>query len=116
MRLLHTVLAIIFAILAISFAVSNRTVVPVSLWPLPFEWPMPVAMVGFIGVIFGFLLGGIAAWISAGASRRRARAAEYKSRNQEREIKRLQADVRQADEDKNASVEEDHATALPENK
>lgn len=113
MRLLHTVLAVIFAVVAISFAVSNRAVVPMSLWPLPFEWPMPVAMVGFVGVIIGFVLGGIAAWIGAGSSRRRARQAEYKNRNQEREITRLEARTREAEDAKAAALGSQENAALP---
>lgn len=114
MRLLHTLLAVIFALLAISFAVSNRAVVPVSLWPLPFEWPIPVAVVGFIGVVIGFVLGGIAAWIGAGSSRRRARAAEYKSRNQEREINRLEAAAQKEQSEKETLAGKEQKSALPD--
>lgn len=114
MRLFNIVLAFMFAILAISFAVSNRDIVPVSLWPLPFEWPMPVAMVGFLALLVGFILGGIAAWIGAGTSRSRARAAERKTREQAREISKLEEVAHKQDASENASIPADKKPALPD--
>lgn len=93
MRLINWIVTVPVALLAISFAASNRDVVDVSLWPLPFEIPLPVAAIGFIGVFLGFILGGIASWLSAGRTRSRARKAERRANEQAREIQTLEKKV-----------------------
>jgi uncharacterized integral membrane protein len=61
------------ALILIVFAVNNRYLVDVSLWPLDFivRWPLFVFV--YIGVIAGFLAGAIVAWASAAQCHRHAR-------------------------------------------
>jgi uncharacterized integral membrane protein len=72
LRTLNAFLGIVFAVLVILFAVSNRTVVDITLWPFPFQATMGVYAVVLLAVLVGFLAGLIAAWFAA-APRRRER-------------------------------------------
>ncbi len=70
MRTLNTVLAVVFALLVILFAVSNRTDVDITLWPFPFQATMGVYAVVLLAVLIGILCGMIATWLMQGANRR----------------------------------------------
>jgi uncharacterized integral membrane protein len=61
------------ALILIVFAVNNRHLVDVSLWPLDFivRWPLFVFV--YIGVIAGFLAGAVVAWASSAQRHRRTR-------------------------------------------
>ena len=65
--------ALPIAIVAASFAVSNRAGVTVALFPLPVTLDVPLYSVGFAAAILGFLAGGLVAWLSGHRWRRRAR-------------------------------------------
>ncbi len=73
MRTLNTVIAIVFAVLVILFAVSNRTEVDITLWPFPFQATLGVYAVVLIAVLIGFLCGMIATWFAHGTHRRERR-------------------------------------------
>ena len=70
MRTLNSVLAVVFALLVILFAVSNRTEVDITLWPFPFQATMGVYAVVLIAVLVGFLCGMIATWLMQAPHRR----------------------------------------------
>ncbi|WP_207482114.1 lipopolysaccharide assembly protein LapA domain-containing protein [Arenibaculum pallidiluteum] len=80
MRILSWLVAIPVALVAISFALSNRDLVTLSLWPLPFTLDLPVYLVGLAGILVGFVAGGLVAWLgqhgSRSAARRERRRAE----------------------------------------
>lgn len=79
MRYLSWVVTVPLVLVVVSFAVSNRDGVPLTLWPLPGGIELPVFLVGLLGVVIGFLAGGVVAWLSGrrhrGAARREARRA-----------------------------------------
>jgi lipopolysaccharide assembly protein A len=54
------------------FAVSNRAVLTLRLWPLPYEIDMPVYALVLGAGFVGFLAGATVAWIAGARSRRRA--------------------------------------------
>jgi uncharacterized integral membrane protein len=72
LRILNTVLAFVFALLAILFAVSNRAEVDITLWPFPFQATMGLWLAILLALVLGILIGLIAAWLAA-APRRRER-------------------------------------------
>ena len=72
MRTLNAFLGIVFAVVVILFAVSNRMQVDIAVWPFPFQATLPVYAVVLVAVLVGFLAGLIAAWFAA-APRRRER-------------------------------------------
>jgi uncharacterized integral membrane protein len=71
-RTLNSILATIFAVLVLLFAVSNLDPVNISIWPFPFQATLGVYAVVLIALLIGFLAGLIAAWF-AGSGRRRER-------------------------------------------
>ena len=46
-----------FTLVLIIFATSNRGVVAVSLWPLPYEVMMPLYVIIFVPLVVGFFAG-----------------------------------------------------------
>jgi uncharacterized integral membrane protein len=86
-KLLRTLLALLGAILIVTFAVANRGPVEVSFWPLPFTNTLPLYTVLLLGMALGVALGGIATWLSGHSRRvayrdvrRRISGLEYRER------------------------------------
>ncbi len=59
MRIFTLAAFIIFTAFCTIIAVSNRTVVSVSLHPLPFAWDMPLYLMLFFGIFIGLTAGAI---------------------------------------------------------
>jgi lipopolysaccharide assembly protein A len=91
MKLLFWLVALPLIIVAALFAVANREPVTISLWPLadPFEVPLFIALIATL--YGGVVLGGFVAWVSAGRSRRRARAEAKRATALERDNAALKA-------------------------
>ncbi len=105
MRLLYWLITAPLLIFAISFAVSNRDNVSLSLWPLPFEITVPVAVVGLVGMLVGAIIGMIIAWAGGGKSRSRARAAEHTANVKAREVANLNEELRRTKEDQTDAID-----------
>lgn len=86
MRYLSWIITIPLALLVVSFAVSNRGMVELTLWPLPFQAWAPIYLVGLLALAVGFLAGGLVAWLAG--HRHRANA-----RRQTRRAERLEQDL-----------------------
>lgn len=73
MKRLRWLITAPLALILIVFAVNNRHLVDVSLWPLGFivRWPLFVFV--YIGVVAGFLAGAMIAWVSTAQRHRHAR-------------------------------------------
>ena len=73
MRILSWAIGLVLALVIILFAVSNRQVVELALWPLqgtvPVRLFIPILAFSFLA----FLLGGFIAWLSNSSWRRLAR-------------------------------------------
>jgi uncharacterized integral membrane protein len=76
--LLRGLLAILGAVVLVAFAVGNRGLVSVSLWPTPFALELPLWVVLMLGLFAGAVLGGLASWL--GGWRRRAEAGRWRRR------------------------------------
>ncbi len=63
------------ALLVILFALMNRQEVVLSLWPLPYEKPLPLFFLTLLSVVIGFFIGALATWLSGGTTRQKLRAA-----------------------------------------
>jgi uncharacterized integral membrane protein len=70
---LHWLITVPLALFLIVFAVNNRHLVDVSLWPLDFIVRWPLFIFVYIGVVAGFLAGAVIAWASAAQRHRRTR-------------------------------------------
>jgi uncharacterized integral membrane protein len=72
-RIVNSVIAIVVALVVVLFAVSNRTEVDITLWPLPYQVTVGTYAVVLLAVLVGFVAGLIAAWMAGGAARRERR-------------------------------------------
>ena len=88
-RLMVWLVAIPAGVIVAFFAIANRHVVTVDMWPLPYSVSLPLFLVLIGTVIFGFLLGTFVHWIIAGRLRLRAGRAERRAEAAERELERL---------------------------
>jgi len=70
LRTLNTILAVLVGLIVVLFAVSNRTEVEITLWPLPFQASLGLYAVVLLAVLIGFVAGLIAAWLAGGRVRR----------------------------------------------
>ncbi len=87
MKRVSWILTIPLALVLVAFAIANRQSVTVDLWPLQLAvGPLPF-FAWFLGAVFvGILAGGMAVWLTGGKVRRRARAAERRARELERDL------------------------------
>jgi uncharacterized integral membrane protein len=74
MKIIATIALAPVTAACVLFAISNRSVLTLRLWPLPYEIDMPVYAIVLGAGLIGFLIGATVAWI-AGARGRRARMA-----------------------------------------
>ncbi len=84
MKFVARILLGVVAVVAVVFALANRDVVTVNLWPLPFDKPMPLYIAILGAVALGLILGAAASWPARERMRRRARAGERRAAALER--------------------------------
>lgn len=77
---------VLVGVLAILFAASNREVVDLTLWPLPFSLPAPVYAIALTSVAVGVVWGGLIGWFAAVRARRRARQESRRADNLEADM------------------------------
>ena len=71
MRMVYWAVTAVAALVCSLFAVSNRDIVALGLWPLPFAIDAPLYLLVFMVLLIGFVVGALAVWIG-GRQRRRA--------------------------------------------
>jgi hypothetical protein len=91
MRFLFWLVALPLLFIAAFFAISNREIVTVDLWPFAGTVSVPLyfALVGALFVGFGF--GALVAWWGGRHARGRARAEGHRAERLQQEVDRLQA-------------------------
>ena len=89
MRFLAWLITVPLAVIAVSFAVSNRDLVTFGLWPLPQELVLPRFLAVLVPLALGVLIGGLIAWASSGRHRRLARQRGYRLEQLNAEVRRL---------------------------
>ncbi len=89
MKLLVRVLFILFILIGVLIAISNRQPVELTLWPLPHLVVMPVYLLVIGVLLLGVLAGLGMGWWAGRHHRRRAREASGEAVRLEREIQRL---------------------------
>lgn len=97
-KIVTAVIVVPLAIVIVAFALANRQVVTVSFDPFSSASPayaasLPLFVLIFVLVIFGVVIGGIAAWLRQAAWRRTARRldADVRTLHQELEAMRRRA-------------------------
>lgn len=89
MKLLVRGLFILFIVVGVLIAVSNRQPVELALWPLPHLVVMPVYLLMIGMLLLGILAGLGMGWWAGRHHRRRAREASGEAARLEREVQRL---------------------------
>jgi len=90
MRRLSWIITVPLMVIAVVFAVVNRQLAEVNLWPFDIQLQAPLFLVVLLSIFVGFILGGIATWFAATHRRRRARGDRARLRNLEHEVENLQ--------------------------
>ena len=90
MKYFSWILTVPVAIVAVVFSITNREPAALNLWPLGITLEVPLFILVLGSGLVGLILGGMITWLSAGRVRRRARKAEYRASDAEREVQDLQ--------------------------
>jgi uncharacterized integral membrane protein len=85
-KYLSWILTVPLAIVAVVFAISNRAAATLNLWPFGISVEAPLFILVLGSALVGLIAGGFIAWLSAGATRRRRRAAIHRAEAAEREL------------------------------
>src|SRR4051812_13451617 len=85
MKLLFWIFGVPLLVIAAFFAVANRELVTVSLWPLAEPMAMPLFIAIVAPLYAGVLIGALAAWWSGRRARSRARSEARRADALERE-------------------------------
>ncbi len=72
-KIVRLLLGLIGLVVIVSFAVSNREMVTMALWPLPETYEVQLFWVFLFGLVVGAVLGGLGAWLGGMRKRRAAR-------------------------------------------
>ena len=93
-KLVSWIAMVAVGLLVILFAISNRTLVNLDLWPLPVPGVTVPHYVPVLAAAFsGFVGGAIVAWFSAGKVRRKARTASKKASGLEKNLDKLKKQI-----------------------
>lgn len=93
MRLITTLIAIAVAIAVVLFAISNRAVVTLELWPLPYSVDVGVYAAVLIAILVGFVGGAAAMWLAGGAKRRELRRTRRRVKDLEHSLAQAKTDT-----------------------
>ena len=91
MKFIFWIVGFPLLLLAAIFAVANRETVTISLWPFAETIDVPLYLAIVLPLYLGILVGGVAAWFSGHAIRKRARAQARRIAALERENEALKA-------------------------
>ncbi|WP_044564180.1 lipopolysaccharide assembly LapA domain-containing protein [Azospirillum sp. B4] len=86
MRYLSWIVSIPLALVAISFAVTNREPVTLGLWPLDAVLTVPSFALVLVSLVVGFAVGGLVSWVSAGKHRRAVRKERARADQLQRDL------------------------------
>jgi lipopolysaccharide assembly protein A len=84
---------IVIAAVVSLFAASNREIVSLGLWPLPFLAQTPLYLVVLVALFFGFATGVVAGWVKGYDRRRQLRACRRQNEALARELAATQAEI-----------------------
>jgi uncharacterized integral membrane protein len=92
MRSLFRLAMLVVAIVLVVFAVSNRGMIALGLWPLPDVVELPLYLIILGCLLVGFLAGELAAWVSGRHWRREVRRSARRIATLERELDTVRAE------------------------
>lgn len=89
MKRFSWILTLPLIVVAAIFAIANREPITLDLWPFEASPRLPLFVILLACLVFGLVVGGLATWLSAAPTRRRARQARQRVAELEREVARL---------------------------
>ena len=89
--MLFLIIALLFCVPLVLFALSNTQIVQLGLWPTDYSIQVYLSLAILAAMAIAFLLGALVVWFSVLAQRRRARRAERTVRLLESELDGLKA-------------------------
>ncbi len=95
LKILSWLVFIPFAIVVVTFAVSNRGPLAVNFWPLPFSQEIPLYLLSLGTLAFGFFFGAMLTWLSVAKWRVVAMSRKKDTEYAKAEVERLQAKIKQ---------------------
>jgi hypothetical protein len=93
-RAVHWFVTLPSTVVFVDFAISNGQAVEITFWPLPLVIPTRLFVVVLVGMVVGFLIGEMVAWIGGRRWRREARDKARRINALERELAATQALLR----------------------
>lgn len=90
MKFLSWLIGVPILIIVIIFAVVNRGVVAVDLWPLPWSAQLPVFLLVLGALAIGLVIGALISWFSASKARGAARREHRRADKLEQDVRTLQ--------------------------
>lgn len=97
MKILSRILLAAFLLVGAVFAVSNRELVELRLWPLPDIWIMPLFLVIVLMLLIGVLVGLTMGWFASRKHRRVGRERGEEVDRLGREVARLKEELARRD-------------------
>jgi len=89
-KFISWIISIPLALVIIIFSLVNRGAVTIDFWPFPAAIGIPLFALILAALMVGILWGGMAAWLAAGRSRKRARELTRRIESAEMEIRHLE--------------------------
>jgi uncharacterized integral membrane protein len=90
-RYIAWIVTIPFALLLLSFAISNRELVTLGLWPLPFRIDAPLYLVALLPLLLGVVIGGLVLWFGRLATGLRMRRLETRLAATQKDLEGMKA-------------------------
>jgi uncharacterized integral membrane protein len=95
---------IVIGIIVVLFAISNRGVVTLDFWPLPFIQKSQIFIPILISAFLGLLFGGVITWFSASHGRKKARQIKRRASTLEKDLEILQKQIYALEETKENKI------------
>ena len=92
------VITLPLTVIVVIFAVMNREMVHVELWPWPWDAETPLFILVGATFLIGFLAGALAMWASGKSGRRKLREISQANARKAKELNDLKANARPAAE------------------
>ncbi|MEQ9447890.1 MAG: LapA family protein [Rhodospirillaceae bacterium] len=92
MKSIKSIVTAALALVIVLFAVSNRELVTVQIWPLPYQVSLGLYAVILLAVLVGLFAGLILAWIVSSGRRRELRSVRRQIRDLEQSLARHRGD------------------------
>jgi uncharacterized integral membrane protein len=85
------ILTLPLIVVAVIFAIANRELVILDLWPFELSPQLPLFVILLACIVFGLMVGSLATWLSGAATRQRLRQTRRRMAELEREAARRMA-------------------------